>query len=345
MFFFIISFAVIFVNSKNNYLSLFFILLCFILIFSLRDFSVGSDTYSYYEIFYDSPYMFPFDFRIEPLFILINYFIFIIYPNFIFYLFAVSTTFFLLWIDNIERNVSFHKDVVYLSFISIFGFLFFLNIARQAFAMAICVSALFFLLRGRIIFFFILVLIASMIHYSAISFLSVFFIIKFSRYPFLILSSTFLSFYILSSLGIRFFSTLSTRYLGYTNIGGEITGIYLILFICLQYISFYFLYRKYFLYDFYYRSLLSVFSFGVGIFLALKILGVPDEGPVRISFYFLIVNVFLFPYIFKIWNNQNSLVIAKYVFYIFCGFYFFWGINSGAGGIGNYYINNSIKIF
>lgn len=344
-FFSIASITIFFINTKNNLIAKTILLFSFILLFSLRDFSIGSDTYSYYDIFYQSDRLLPFEFKIEPLFLLLNYLIYLIYPNFTFFLFVFSFIFFTLWIQNIERNVFYNKDIAYLSFISFFGFLLSFNVARQSFAMAICIFSLYYLFKNKKFIFFILVVFASLIHYSAILFLVVFFIFRFSKYPLTILLSTFVSCYLFLFITVRFLSNLSIRYVGYIEIGNNITGIFLVLFIFLQYIVFYYIHLKYFILDDRYNKLFSIFSFGVGFFLALKILKFPDEGPVRLSFYFLIINIFLFPYLFRVFKSNFQLIIAKYLFYIFCCFYFFWGISSGAGGINNYFLNKNIVIF
>lgn len=344
-FFIFTSFSILFINRNMNLIPKITFLLSCVLLFSLRDFSVGSDTFSYYEIFYSSGTILPLNFKIEPLFLIFNNFIYHIYPNFIFYLFIFSILFFSLWIENIERIVAYNKDVAYISFISFFGLLLSFNIARQSLAMSFCVLSLYYLLKNKNIVFFLLVITASLIHYSAILFIVSFFLFRFAKYPFFILLSTFLSCYLILAVSIRFFSVLSIRYVGYTETGNSITGAFLILFIAMQYILFYYTYRKNLFLDDRYSKLFSVFSFGVGLFLALKVLKFPDEGPVRLSFYFLIVNILLFPYFFKIFKNGIQLIIAKYLFYLFCCFYFFWVVNTGAGGISNYFLNRDIVIF
>lgn len=340
-----ISISVIFMNRNNSFFPKYFFLLSCVLLFSLRDFSVGTDTINYHDIFYLSRNISNSNINIEPLFTFFNYIVGWVYPSFVLYLFVYSFLFSALWINNIETNVIYNKDIAYICLVCFFGFLLSFNIARQALAMAICVYSLSFLFKEKNLSFLIIILIASLFHYSAILFLIVFILFKFSRFPFTIAFFSFISFYSLSFIGIKFFSSLSIRYIGYTETGGDVTGIFLILFIFLQYALFYFFYKKYFLYDDIYRKIFSVFSFGVGFFIALKVLKIPDDGPVRLSFYFLVVNIFLFPYVFSVFKNKDSLILAKVSFYLFCCFYFFWGINSGAGGLRDYVLNNSIVIF
>ena len=345
IFFVLVSIPILLINKKYNFFpKLLFCFIC-ILFFSLRDFSVGSDTYLYFEIFSLSKYIGVLNSSIEPLFILFNLVVYSVNSSFNFYLFIYSTLFVLLWVISIEKNVILNKDIAFISFICFFGYLLSFNVARQALAMAICVFSLYFLFKNKNLIFFLIVGLACLIHYSAIVCMVSFFILRSSRFPFLIFLSSFIGSYLFSIIGIRFFSNFSSRYNNYNEFGGGVTGSYLILFVFLQFMLFYFIYKKYFISNATYRYFLSLFSFGVGLLLALKFLKIPDEGPGRLPFYFLVLNVFLFPYVFLIFRTQSSTILAKFIFYIFCCFYFMFGINSGAGGIKDYFIHSNFLIF
>lgn len=345
IFFILVSIPILLINKKNNFFAkLFFCFIC-VLFFSLRDFSVGSDTYSYYDIFLSSPYVGIMSSAIEPLFILFNKLIYFIYPNFSFYLLCYSCLFIYLWFFSINNYLKLNKDIAFLCFISFSGYLLSFNIERQSLAMAICVFSVYYLFRNNNLLFLIVVLISCFFHYSAVVFLLSYFIVRFSNYPLFIFLITFFVSYIVSLFGINFFSEMSDRYDGYSTAGDGVVGFSLILFILFQFILFYFVFRKFFKEDVYFKYFLSLFSFGAAFFFSLKLLSVPDQGPGRLPLYFLIFNVFLFPFVFSTFKAKSSLILAKFIFYLFCCFYFLYGINSGFAGLKDYSIHVNFLLF
>ena len=70
-----------------------------------------------------------------------------------------------------------------------------------------------------------------------------------------------------------------------------------------------------------------------------------DDGPTRLTFYFLLVNIFLFSIaIHSIVNNKVKFT-AKILFIVFCFIYFLNYLLSGAGGLYPYFFDEQFIFF
>ncbi|WP_159123851.1 EpsG family protein [Acinetobacter variabilis] len=335
-----ILFGLFFLNKKYKFIAYFIFGTSIILLYSLRDYSVGTDTLAYIDIFQSSVNFDLYNTKIEPLFIIFNYILYHISNSIIFYFLVISLVFVWIWIKNIDRLVFFHKDVAWLVLVTSLAFLSLFNITRQSLAMAMSILAFSFLVRGNNFWFLILSILSIFSHYSAVIIFLVFLFLKKNNNPILYLITSFILTSIFSLGALDYISGMSTRYSEYSETSSDgVTGIMLIALVSLKLILFYLLYFIYFRKDLMYRIFLSLFSVGFSLLVVLKLFGFRDEGPLRIVTYFLIFDIFLFPYFFYIINNVILRIIFKIIFYIFMIFLFSYGIYSGAGGLYPYIFN------
>lgn len=334
-----------FLNKKNKLISYFIFGLSIILLYSLRASSVGTDTENYIDIFYGSSNLDLYG-NIEPFFSFFNYVLYNINNEVIFYFFFISLIFFIIWFVNIDRLNYFHKDISWLILLTSSSFLSLFNITRQSLAIALSVFAFSYLIRGSNILFLLITLIAVFTHYSAIFIFFVFLFLRKLDNPlfYLLISFIFALFFSLGALD--YISGVSLKYSAYGEVSSEgVTGIMLIILVSLKLILFYTLYFCHFYKDLIYRKYLSLFSVGFSLLIVLKFFGFPDEGPLRLVTYFLVFDIFLFPYLFYAINNSQLRVIFKILFYCFMLFSFFYTIYSGAGGLYPYVFNESFDMF
>ena len=334
-----------FLNKKNKPMSYLIIFLSCVSLYSIRSLSVGTDTENYIEIFFNSAQI-NLTGTIEPLFLLFNYILYKISYEVAFYFFCISSVFFVLWCTSIEKIGRFHKDVSWLVIFTSYPFLSLFNITRQSLAIALSILCFNFILNKRYILFFIFALAAILTHYSSILVIVLILCLVRNNNPFiyLIFSMIFSLFFSLGALD--YISGNSIKYSKYGDLSDNgITGIMLITLVSVKLIIFYLFYFLYYYNDYLYRSCLSLFSVGFSLLVVLKVFGFPDEGPLRIITYFVVFEVFLFPYLFLTMKNIKVRVFFKILFYCFMFFSFFYTIISGAGGLYPYTLDSKFSLF
>lgn len=328
-----------FLNQKQKIFSYFVIGLAVVLLFSFRDLSVGTDTVNYVDIFLGSSQLDLNDFKIEPFFIFLNYLIYNLNESVFIYFLIISILWYIVWLLNIEILSTFHKDISWLTLLTTSAYLTLFNITRQSIAMALSVLALGLLLQRKYFSFMFISLLAIGTHYSSILILLAFILVLKITNPLIcFLLSLFLSITISITM-VQYFSLFSVRYSDYVSTSDSLTGINLIILTVLKLFLFYFLYYKFYLNNYLYKLFLSLFSIGFAILTVFKFLGLPDEGPVRLSIYFLIFEVFLYPYLFYIIKDMYVKSALKFLFYSFMISVFFYSIYSGFGGLYPYSVS------
>lgn len=333
--------------NKNKYGVFFKFIIYIVLVFfvTFRSISVGTDTKTYLEIFNNVNITDIFRFELEPFFVSLVLLSKTLHNDFSFYLFLSSILFIFLW-SRIFYRLKSDYTIALVSFLSFFVFLGFLNISRQYFAVTICLYSLFFLFEKNYKIFFLLVFAASLFHFPAMCFLSVFFIRYFKRHHFLFVFSFIFSFLFID-ISIKFLGdfNLKNSYSAYDEKLDSVSGFFIILFFLLQYLFFSFV--KYFLLpeDKWYAFLLNVFSLGLGFFLACKFLKVLDEGPARLAFYFLTVNIFLFAISVNSIRDFRTRILFKYLIIVFSFIFYFNFLYSGSGELFPYVLDYKFRIF
>lgn len=333
--------------NKSIYGGFFKFAIYIILVFfiSFRSISVGTDTKTYLEIFNNTNMADVFRFDLEPLFVSLVLLSKNLYNDFSFYLFLASCLFIFVW-SRIFNKLNADYTVALISFLSFFVFLGFFNVSRQYLAVSICLYSLFYLFEKKYKVFFAFVTIAALFHFPALCFLSVFFIRYFKRHHILFVLSFIFSFLFIDLFIILLAdSNLKNSYSAYGDKLDTVSGSFIILFFLLQYMFFSFI--KYFILpdDRWYAFLLNVFSLGLGFFLACKFLKVLDEGPARLAFYFLTVNIFLFAISVNSIRDFRIKILFKYFIIVFSFIFYFNFLYSGSGELFPYVLDYKFRIF
>lgn len=339
IFIFMVLIGLFFLNKKQKIFSYFFIGLAVVLLFSFRNLTVGTDTINYVDIFLGSSQFYLYDFKIEPFFLFFNYLIYNLNESVFIYFLIISILWYIVWLLNIEIFSNFHKDISWLTLLTTSSYLTLFNITRQSIAMALSVLALGFLLQKKYFNFMFISLLAVGTHYSSILILLAFILVLKINNPLICFLLSLFFTITMSITVVEYASLFSVRYSSYSDTSDLLTGINLIIFSILKLFLFYYLYYKFYLNDYLYKLFLSLFSIGFSILIVFKFLGLPDDGPVRLSIYFLIFEVFLYPYLFYIIKDMHVRSILKFLFYSFMISVFFYTIYSGAGGLYPYSVS------
>lgn len=333
----VVGFA-FFISLKNRFSEILnpifftFIIAAFSSLFILRDFSIGIDTYTYAEIFSDVIKMSEFSslisyaviYSLEVGFILLVYllgkiggvyFIFtffsiLIYLNYIFIL----------------NKIKINPVIYFMSFFSFYGvYLWSFNILRQMVAVSLVALGTVYLLENKNKFFFVLVFLASLIHYSALLCL-IFYLVKryfdiFYRFRYLFM---FLIIF-LSKVGLVLISSYYPRYDDYaTESNVESVSIALLLFYLVTYLLNDLFGKMIQQYSYYFKFLTVIFSFYIALQASFLINGISNYGTTRIVIYFLWPSVLIWAIFFKNIKDSNFRFIVNILFCIFMFSYWVW---------------------
>lgn len=340
--YFLASFFSLISNSVNNSTNLRkgLLFLCFLTaLFPLafRGESVGIDTAAYYKIFETLKHNYNLlESGYEPGFTFLN--------NVVHYFGGTAPTF--IFISALFSLIPFlyitHKysESYILSFsilcgLGFYGFMF--NGVRQAIAMAIITIAFHMLMRKKIIPTILLILFASLFHYTALIFLFVFFIIR-AQYNFLFALFVWLFsiLFMVPSVTKLFFEYVSVflpaHYSWYVEMG-VVESSFRVRFLANQFICILLLYvisvrRKNQINDIG-LSLIYITFFGFILSNITSHLGYIE----RITYYFTMFAFISIPYSLKNIFTKNSLSILVFILYVVFSLFYIRGLYSGANGM------------
>ena len=228
----------------------------FSILFYLRNFSIGLDTYTYNEIISDVinfngiSEIIPYSMKnnLEPGFIFTTYlFGFVGNVSFIFTFFSILIYFNYCYVLS---KIKINPVLYFLSFFSYFGvYLWSLNILRQMIAVSFVVLASYFLTEGKNRKFVFLILIASLFHYSAIFCILFYFIYKYINILYRLRFYIFLIIIFFTKYILSYFVNFYDRYSTYDQINsnGNI-GLFLLFFYIFTFFIGDFFGRKYSVY-------------------------------------------------------------------------------------------------
>lgn len=221
------------------------------------------------------------------------------------------------------RKVSVNVPISFFVYITLGAYLFFFNGARQGLAAGVFAVALVFLLKRKLMWYVIWVLIASLFHRTVLIMLPFYFLLHFKYSTGRMILFSFLSFIGLSFLSffISFFDEgVSERYGAYIDrgaSGGFLLGLF---FFVLSITLIYFRRRIPIQVQKTYDVYLNLCVFNSLIYLVVIIMGV-DVNFLRFSQYFLAGYVLIWPLIFK-YTDIKTDALFKYLFYMLhLGFY------------------------
>lgn len=306
------------------------------LLYYLRDYSIGLDTYTYVDIIRDVSYIDDFNglieysasYNIEFGFILFLCFLGLLGLNAssIFFVSAIliySNLF--LALKNVKINAILYFSAFF-SYCAIFFWSF--NILRQMVAVSFVIVATTFLLKNFKFKFFLFVLIASTFHYSAIVCLVFYLVYRnidfIFRFRWLLVGIVS----ILSKFILLVISSYYPRYSSYSS-GDSASGIGFLLFAF--YVSIFIfsglLYKRIKDYGSEYKFFVSIFSIYFGLQLAFIINGISTFGTTRILIYFLWPSVFIVGIFMKNIDKEYRYIFNCLLF-LFLTFYFLYALNS-----------------
>jgi len=328
----------IWVEKKSLSRKAFFMpILILILFFSIRDFTVGTDTITYTKFFRDGlvPQYYEFNPEVEVGYQFVEYLILNFTHNY-FWLFFFCSLIVVPSYFYIIKKYSTNYILSIFIFITFGLYNFFFNGLRQGIAIAICFLALPFLLDKKILKYFIFIFIASLFHVSAWVMLFFYFLIhsriklEYKMISIIGVSS------IVSGLVINYLANSNKRYESYGQID-EASGGYLTLSFYIVLGMFVYIFgKKERIINYNFRVYEQIFLCGLLLVIPVAFLGTDPSGPQRLLNYFLPILTLLLP-----------MLLDKYklVIFIFLAIIYFYLVTSKFGEIIPYSINPIFEIF
>lgn len=307
-------------NSILNNIMFFWILVAMALVPSLRDVSVGSDSVNYVLIFENTHTLNDvFNQIMEPGYLAVAWLAKQFGENYI-WLFAFTGIISVAGLIGGVRRYSLSPNLSFFFMIATGYYTFFFNGARQGLALAITFFAIGAFYEGKFKRLLFVVIIASFFHITALVLIPAYFLVrrdfsfKILAYIFVIsaVSSLFLNelFSLAGSVDERF-----SKYVGYNKASGMLTALY-----NLAIASFFVLmYRFIKVNTQMYSVLLNLFLVGVSISVFSVFNGLGASGIARLSIYFTISSILIWPIIFQNINsvrNKALLLFAVLIFYL-----------------------------
>nr|WP_309575656.1 EpsG family protein [Moraxella osloensis] len=316
---------------KNKILKsvvLFFLVISFLPLYYLRDYSIGTDTLTYIYIFetiFDTknPFDYAIDYSIEVGFVYLVYLISIFTTNY-FTIFTVFT--FLIYFNFVYSFLKYNLNyALYIaSFFNIFSVYFYTyNILRQVVALSFVFIAVRYLIEERnkkYIFFSVL---AVLFHYSSIVVFLYYFLYRYrdsliSRWYIVLPFFIFIPF-----LAFKYLLPMFDKYQVYAiadNVSNG-TGILLKLFYILILVLAIFFRNKITKHLKEYNFFTSMYLVYVSLLVFFELLGVFNQGLVRMSLYFQYSAIFILLIILINIKDVRIRYIANLILFIFLFFY------------------------
>ncbi|WP_227514005.1 EpsG family protein [Acinetobacter lactucae] len=328
----------IWVEKKSLSRKAFFVpIFILILFFSIRDFTVGTDTITYTKFFRDglAPQYYEFNPEVEVGYQFVEYLILNITHNY-FWLFFFCSLIVVPSYFYIIKKYSTNYILSIFIFITFGLYNFFFNGLRQGIAIAICFLALPFLLDKKILKYFIFVFIASLFHVSAWVMLFFYFLVhsriklEYKMISIIGISS------IISGLVINYLANSNKRYESYGQID-EASGGYLTLSFYIVLGMFIYIFgKKERINNYNFRVYEQIFLCGLLLVIPVAFLGTDPSGPQRLLNYFLPILTLLLP-----------MLLDKYklAIFVFLAMIYFYLVTSKFGEIIPYSVNPIFEIF
>ena len=328
----------IWVEKKSLSRKAFFVpVFILILFFSIRDFTVGTDTITYTKFFRDGliPQYYDFNPEVEVGYQFIEYLILNFTHNY-FWLFLLCSVIVIPSYFYIIKKYSTNYILSIFIFITFGIYNFFFNGLRQGIAMAICFLALPFLLDKKIFKYFIFIFIASLFHISAWVMLFFYFLVHFrTKLEYKMIWVAGLS-SIISGVVINYLANSNKRYESYGQVD-EASGGYLTLSFYIVLGMFVYVFgKKERIINYNFRVYEQIFLCGLLLVIPVAFLGTDPSGPQRLLNYFLPMLTLLLPILL----DRYKLAI-----FIFLAMIYFYLVTSKFGEIIPYTINPIFEIF
>ena len=318
----LVMFTLVFIKNTFGHKDVVFTSILLILFFSLRNYTVGTDTIEYVRAFSDGQYtssIFEFRRDVEPALQWITYIISSYTDNY-FWLFIfcglitvpVYLFFFRMYSTNYILSV--------FLFIALGTYTFMFNGLRQGIAIAITVIATVFMINCKFIYYLLGCLLASLFHISALLMIPFYFFVNSKILLNLKLTFAVLLSLVFSRLIIGYVAGSNDRYAAYAEVSERSGGLIILGFYLIIAISV-FLYRVQVKeIDFAIKKLCDFYILGVFFMLPVALLASDPSGPQRIIYYFTWVLSVILPTVFAYYLKNRLLMI---LFLLFFTFYYF----------------------
>lgn len=344
IYFLILFFVIFWVWLEEKSLSrraVFIPALILVIFFSIRNFTVGTDTITYTKffregLFYQNYYFNP---ELEYGYQLVEYSI-LHFTNNYFWLFLIFSIVvvggYLLTIKKYSTNYILSVFI----FITFGMYTFFFNGLRQGVAIAICFFALPFLLEKKLFKYFIVIFIASLFHVSAWIMFIFYFLVHFKvKLEYKIIAITIFS-SLISGAMIAYLANSNKRYESYGQADEASGGFLTLAFYLFLGGVIYLLGRRERILNYNVKVYEEIFLCGVVLVIPIALLGTDPSGPQRLLNYFLPVLTLLLPVLL---NKIKSKIVLP-VFFILSMIYFYLLV-SRFGEILPYTINPIFEVF
>ena len=330
-------------KTFHIYRILFTILMALGLFFvmALRDVSVGTDTYSYF-LEYESAEEF-INYNLRPTELGYSYFNFLVSKTGINYqgYLSIISAFFIIVVSLLFYQYSKNIPLSFFLHITIGLFAFSMSGIMQTLAIAIVFIAFLFLLRGRQLAFFILVAFATLIHNSALIFISVYFLrnIRLSKYQAILVFAISLSTFVTSRIVAPLIQTLINglsliQYFRYFNEINYINPVVIIVYIAIP-LSCLFIWPKNRQGE-HVEKILSISFVMACLNIVIYALSLRINLFERLSYYFILPIAILIPNIIQHIKTKNIQLIAKMASVFLPMAQFFISIPGNSIGIDKY---------
>lgn len=315
-------------------------LLILVLLASIRNYRVGTDTALYTSKFRSNFYIddFVISEHKEYGYQLFEYVLLSFSHNYFWLLFTSSIIVVACYLKTIKKLSQNYIYSVFL-FITLGTYTFFFNGLRQGIAMAIFSLATPYLIEKRLIPFLTVTLFASLFHVSALFMIPFYFILNVNiknSYKYLI---AFLSSLLGSKAIILYLASDNPRYEAYTEANERAGGYFILAFYISLMIMLFLIKNIYHIKDKRFTSLLTYYSIGIFFIIPITFLGTSASGPQRLLRYFTWVVVLLIPIALKKMNN-----IIIYLLSILLAITYFILTTSKFSNLVPYYLNPIFEV-
>lgn len=327
-----------------NRKSIFFPLFILVLLATMRYYSVGTDSiiYTTYFRFPANNYTFQFNTEVETGYQYLVYMLQKLYSaDYILYFCIVAILSVVPVLYTLMRKSLNYPLSLYI-YITLGFYLTMYNQIRQCIAMGLCFFATKFLLEKKFFNYFLIIIIASQFHITALLMLAFYFLchnrlrIEFKIIPILFCSA------VIAPLIIARMALNNSRYEHYTEAASNgSNGLLTVILYVLIALFFYLFGRKLRKENEEYRIYECMYLCGVALLLPVAMLGTDPAGPQRIIQYFLHYVMLMFPIVLQ---KMNSRVVS-FVFMLILFFYFILTIANNIGGIYPYKLNPVLNLF
>lgn len=313
-----------------------------ILFFSVRHYTVGTDTPVYLDVFLRGYTFsdFTLDPDVEPFIQYLTYFVSLFTDNYFWFFFFCAIIVIPSHLIILKKYSEDYASSVFI-FITFSFYTFFFNTLRSGIALALVMLSIPFLIQRKTLKYMLMMAVASFVHVSSLIMIPFYFILHFRKLSLEIKAAgLFLTSLGGASLLISYFASGNRRYEGYTEAHDSNGLLVMALFVAIGLVVYIFRRQQFFKEHVIYDKLSELYILGLSLLIPVAMLGVNPSGPQRLLYFFSCTLMLLIPIILK---RLNSLLIY-FAFYAFSVMYFYLATSKFSDLI-PYSINPIFRVF